>query len=480
MIGIEVGRPVLYLFLDKNVKEMISLPLKIPQKFDNFFIIGSILQIITLILFCLFTTFAKGGSQNTKYFEGQYGVLMDVMIMIFVGFSVLFCLLPKYGWSGISFGLVIGAFVYEWSILTNGWVNYRDVNTGSGKLHSIVVDMNLIGDGIFSACSVLIAVAGVLGRTSLQQLIMLAFFMTPAYTLNNYILFQKIGATDTGGTIYIHCFGAFFGAAVSWILGHDPKQKLKRRQKNDQKVFDETPNYFTNIFALMGTLFLWAYYPSFNSFGKTGDSKFRAAFNTQIGLIAAAITSIIASDSTKANKKNIMIHMQTGVLAGGVTLGCLCDHPIEPWGALLLGTLGGITCVLSIKYVTPWLENRFKIHDTCDCMALHGICAILSVFASCVSYQTNMTKMYVQDSEEGGFLNENSNFNSSKQAALQIGGLCSTICLGICFGLVTGIFMTVLRAEDNWYDESAKFADDQIDCDKDLEQKGDQKILKQG
>merc|ERR1711990_370216 len=85
-------------------------------------------------------------------------------------------------------------------------------------------------------------------------------------------------------------------------------------------------------------------------------------------------------------KKNMMIHMQTGVLAGGVSLGTLADHPIQPWGAMLLGSVGATVCVIGIRYVTPFMESKLNVHDTCDCMALHGIPAFLSVFASCISF----------------------------------------------------------------------------------------------
>ena len=128
-----------------------------------------------------------------------------------------------------------------------------------------------------------------------------------------------------------------------------------------------------------------------------------------------------------------MIHMQTGCLAGGVTLGCLCDHPVEPWGAALLGTIGGLTCVVCIKYITPWMDKRLGIRDTCDCMALHGICAFISVFASCISYQTEATGEYATS--------EIADFDPQKQAGLQVAGVFTTAFVGAGFGLVTGVLL---------------------------------------
>ena len=387
------------------------------------------------------------------YDVSQYAVLMDVMVMIFVGFSVLFCLLPRYGWAGISVAILVGAMTFEWSIVCNGlirsgWADFswfpndesNDDGSNGVKLHSIVVNIDLFAEAVFCSTSVLIATAGVLGRTSLEQLIVMMFLMVPAYSFNNWLVLEKIGATDTGGTIFIHAFGAFFGFAVSWVLGHDVNHRMKRR-------FNEEGNFNTNVFALIGTIFLWIFYPSFNSFGQVGLLKFRATFNTQLALIAAAITSIIMSDMSKDDKKNMMIHMQTGILAGGVTTGCLADHPIEPWGALLLGTAGAITCVLGIKFLTPFMDHVLNIHDTCDCMALHGIPAFVSVFASCISYSLMNGDLETEKAYHDLYL--------SGQCGKQILAIFSTAGLSLGCGVGTGMVMGMWTRDDNWYDAGA-------------------------
>merc|ERR1712159_128310 len=186
----------------------------------------------------------------------------------------------------------------------------------------------------------------------MQQLALMMFLMIPAYSFNHWVVLGKIGTRDTGGTVYIHCFGAFFGAAVSYMLGHKEHHSNKRR-----KIFEEQSNYMTNVLCLIGVLFLWCYYPSFNAYGATdsgtgwaANAKYRATFNTYLGLVAAAITSIIAADIV-GDKKDKMIHVQSGVLAGGVTMGSCCDMVLEPWGALLMGTVGGLTAAAGIAFV---------------------------------------------------------------------------------------------------------------------------------
>merc|ERR1739848_33720 len=205
-----------------------------------------------------------------------------------------------------------------WGIVCWGWI--MEGNTG---LSSIPVSLSSIANGIFMACSCLIAVATVLGRTSLQQNVILMFCMMPCYAFNAWVVMEKIGAKDTGGTILIHCFSAFFGFGVSWMLGHKENHGLKRRE------FSEEANHNTNLMALLGTLFLWCYYPSFNGYAPEAEpqpvppgnvafsddgAKFRATFNTYLGLIRAAVTAILISDSSKKiSQTAVMIHMQTGV-----------------------------------------------------------------------------------------------------------------------------------------------------------------------
>jgi len=419
---------------------------------NRFITVGGFLQLVILILFGVFTKYEYG-----SYSSGQYGMFQDVNVMIFVGFGFLFNLLPRYGWAAISIVLAIGAMAIPWGIVCFGWIF-----NGDTEVSSIGVGLDSIANGIFMACSCLIAVATVLGRSSIQQNVILMFCMMPCYAFNAWVVMEKIGAKDTGGTILIHAFGAFFGFGVSWMLGHKEDHETPRRR------FSEEANHNTNLMALLGTLFLWCYYPSFNGFapetevnfnavGYTGPAmpadmvpwnengaKFRATFNTYLGLIGAAVTAILISDSSKSIKSNVMIHMQTGVLAGGVTMGCLCDMYIAPWGALLLGCVGGTVACLGINFVTEALE-KIKVHDTCDCMALHGICAFFSVFASCIAFATpeNAHYLHVRNQTAG------------TQAGLQIAGVFACAAIGTILAIPTGYLMAMFNNDDHWYDQEA-------------------------
>jgi len=64
----------------------------------------------------------------------------------------------------------------------------------------------------------------------------------------------SLQGVDMGGSIIIHAFGAFFGLAASYhfqptAAGDSP---------------NNTTNHNTEIIGLLGSVFLWMFWPSFN------------------------------------------------------------------------------------------------------------------------------------------------------------------------------------------------------------------------
>jgi ammonium transporter Rh len=50
-------------------------------------------------------------------------------------------------------------------------------------------------------------------------------------------------------------------------------------------------------------------------------------------------------------------------LAGGVAVGAIADMIIQPFGAMIIGSVSGIISTLGFQFVTPYM-NAF-LHDTC-------------------------------------------------------------------------------------------------------------------
>lgn len=74
----------------------------------------------------------------------------------------------------------------------------------------------IIGD--FGAGAVLITFGALLGKLSLPQLFVLATLEIVFYALNEAICAGMLKAVDMGGSMYVHTFGAFFGAAATYFF----------------------------------------------------------------------------------------------------------------------------------------------------------------------------------------------------------------------------------------------------------------------
>jgi ammonium transporter Rh len=99
-----------------------------------------------------------------------------------------------------------------------------------------------------------------------------------------------VKAFDVGGSMTIHAFGAYGGLTVSLILGAMIKPTKK----------PET-SYYSNLFALIGTLFLWMYWPSFNfgAFSTTAFTKTQIIGNTIFALTGSCLGTFATSAYVK-------------------------------------------------------------------------------------------------------------------------------------------------------------------------------------
>ncbi len=83
------------------------------------------------------------------------------------------------------------------------------------------------------------------------------------------------------------------------------------------------------------------------------------------------------------------------VCAGGVAIGSVADLYVEPAGALGVGAFAAVVSVLGYKYLTPFLERRIGLKDTCGVHNLHGmpgvIAAIVSAIVTAVCHSTRCT-----------------------------------------------------------------------------------------
>eukprot|EP00112_Aurelia_sp_Birch-Aquarium-sp1_P003620 Seg1408.7 transcript_id=Seg1408.7/GoldUCD/mRNA.D3Y31 product="Ammonium transporter Rh type A" protein_id=Seg1408.7/GoldUCD/D3Y31 len=197
----------------------------------------------------------------------------------------------------------------------------------------------------FNAGAVLISFGAIIGKASRLQLIVMAIIESVIYAVNELILVHYIKVTDIGGSMIIHMFGAYFGLAVALVL--------RRTELQEEENSKEGSTPTSDLFSMLGTVFLWLFWPSFNgAMLGPGDQQSRAFVNTYISLAAACVGTFIFSPLVHGKHKLNMVHVQNATLAGGVAVGAVANLIIKPWGAMLIGLISGALCTLGYQYVT--------------------------------------------------------------------------------------------------------------------------------
>ncbi|CAL8247761.1 unnamed protein product [Lota lota] len=362
--------------------------------------------------------------ENNFYY--RYPSFQDVHVMIFIGFGFLMTFLQRYGFSSVGFNFLIAAFSLQWATLMQGFFH----GMHSGKIH-IGVESMINAD--FCTGAVLISFGAVLGKTSPVQLLVMAMFEVTLFAVNEYILLSLLGARDAGGSMTIHTFGAYFGLVVTRVLYRPNLNKSKHKNCSV---------YHSDLFAMIGTLYLWMFWPSFNSAVTAhGDDQHRTAMNTYYSLASCTLATYGMSALTAHDGKLDMVHIQNAALAGGVAIGTAGEMMLTPFGSMIVGFLAGVISVLGFKYLSPILEKKLKIQDTCGVHNLHGMPGVLGAIVGAVTAAFATTEIY------GGGMNDvfpdiaSGQVQSSGQAGYQAISLLVTLGMALFGGIIVGFIL---------------------------------------
>eukprot|EP00094_Tigriopus_californicus_P000211 TCALIF_00205-PA protein Name:"Similar to rhbg-a Ammonium transporter Rh type B-A (Xenopus laevis)" AED:0.58 eAED:0.58 QI:0/0.22/0.1/0.6/0.44/0.4/10/0/697 len=394
----------------------------------------------------------------------------DVHVMIFVGFGFLMTFLKKYGLSAVSLNMMCAVISLQWATLVIGFFHMHydaDVLIEDGEEIQLVDGINttvtkyrheyieyphgyiyldlkesmLFSD--FAAAAVLISFGAVIGTTSPLQLIVMTLIEIVLFVVNEVIGRQYLGAIDAGDSIFVHTFGAYFGLAVSRML------YSKHAVQNNK----QGSAYTSDLFSMVGTIFLWMFWPSFNGAAALyGEAQHRAILNTYFSLCASVTSAFAFSALLNEHNKFVMEHIQNATLAGGVAIGAVADLFIQPYGALVVGSVAGFVSVLGFEYLTPFLERKFKIHDTCGVHNLHGMPGIIGTLLSILLagiattdvYGRGLTEVYPALAVQEDHGHVTVPINQTMQALNQLWAGLITIAFAITGGIVTGFILNLI------------------------------------
>ncbi|XP_060707488.1 ammonium transporter Rh type A-like isoform X1 [Hemiscyllium ocellatum] len=398
----------------------------------KFPILAIALEAVIIILYGFFITYDDGANSrlapnNTDKMQQVYKIypsFQDIHVMIFVGFGFLMTFLKNYGFSSVGFNLLIAAFGLQWGILMQGWLhNFKGGKIKVGILSLINAD--------FSTATALISFGAVLGKTSPIQLLIMTLLEITIFACNEYLVTTVLKAKDVGASMTIHAFGAYFGLAVSRVLY---RPGLQGGHDNEGSV------YHSDLFAMIGTLFLWMFWPSFNSaIAENPDGQYRAIINTYFSLAACVLTAYALSSLVDKKGKLDMVHIQNATLAGGVAAGTSADMMIHPYGSLLIGFTAGIISTVGFKYLTPIFASKLNIHDTCGVHNLHGMPGILGGLAGIIASAMASENVYgaglIQTFPAGR--------SGIEQAGYQAAGLGVSLGVALIGGTITGFILCI-------------------------------------
>jgi ammonium transporter Rh len=235
------------------------------------------------------------------------------------------------------------------------------------KWYKLEIYVNTLVVGDFGAGSCMIAFGAILGKADLFQCWVMVTLQVIFYSLNEGIGYLVLGAIDIGGSMYIHTFGCYFGLAASYFF--NPKRAIEDKEGRG------VGGYNSQLIAMVGTLFLYMYWPSFNAALAPALTQQRVVINTAMAISSSCICA--CGVSRLIHYKLEMEIVLNATVAGGVAIGACTDMVVSAGLATLIGGFAGTCSALGFAYLNKFLQRKTGLHDTCGVHNLHGIPGII-------------------------------------------------------------------------------------------------------
>ncbi|XP_034530365.1 rh blood group, D antigen isoform X2 [Notolabrus celidotus] len=338
--------------------------------------------------------------------------LQDVNAMVFLGFGFLYTSFVRYGFSGCGLNFLVAVMATQLAIILNGiesWYYRGKITIHLGSI--VVAEMCTV--------SALISIGAVLGKTNPVHLILIAMLEVSGFVLNGWCLRTLLKVQPLNSIMQLHTFGAFFGLILTWMLYRKGSEQQFEKEKSDRK---------TGLFSMFGTIFLWMFWPSFNSAlieDGTPGRKLQVVCSTYLALAVSAVTaaavSILSSHKGKLNPN----HMQSCILAGGIAVGVSISVVHHPWEAMAIGFTAAVVSTTGYKYLKIHTLLAFQSHDTCAVLSTYGLPSLLGWLAHLL--------LQLKDCNDQTL--------AIRFAVFHICTLLFTIMMSLSMGIITGLLL---------------------------------------
>jgi len=356
-------------------------------------------------------------SLNSAVDVQRYSRAIHIMAMLLVGFGFLMVFIKKYGRSALTATLLLVSAAIPFYICINSSGLLGDAKAGIERL--ILAE--------FAAASLLICAGAVLGRLKMSQYIILGLLFVPCYIINEWILLSgglgllsSGGFADTGGSIVIHAFGAFFGFGL--IMTMTTKKEFDTPIESDA-VSDK--------FSMLGSMVLWIFWPSFCAALVPAAKVSETAVNVVVALCGATLATYVTSCALR--RKISIADIANASLAGGVAIGSTCDYA-NPISSMIIGLLAGGLSVFGFAVILPWLQKKIKKTDTCGVMYLHGLPGLMGGIAAIFIIR-------------------------GLNSRIQLTGIIIAISIAIVAGYISGLVLSLFGRRVEAYVDTEEFID---------------------
>jgi ammonium transporter Rh len=411
----------------KPQEEKVQQPVQV-----RFALVALAFELLIVILYGAFVDYAPTVDAQNDGLSGEvpryYGLYQDVHVMIFIGFGFLMTFLSKYGFGAVGLNFLLAAMSIQWGMLLVGIFHWIHV----GHKDTIGLSMTTLIEGDFAAGAVLITFGAVLGKTSPLQMVGIMFFELIFYNLNFLIGALKLEAVDMGGSTFVHTFGAYFGLSCAWVLGRKMSQSLSGHAANGSSKISDT-------FAMVGTIFLWMFWPSFNGALADPVSQHRVIVNTVLSLCGSCIGAFLFSQILRQGKFS-MVDIQNATLAGGVAIGSAADLVVGPWAAILIGIFASGVSVWGYTMLMPVLETKLCLFDTCGVHNLHGMPGLIGGITGAIASAAVGDEIYGQNIGTV-YPARALGRSAGEQAGMQLLALAITVAIAVTSGACTGLIV---------------------------------------
>jgi len=405
-----------------------------------FGIVAFILQIIFIILFATVTDFERYDlieTVNELGFDLRianfYSFLVDIALFALIGFGFLLAFLRKYGFSAIGYTLLLTAFTVQWTILVVGFFLQVEENLAGNGFSNLTITMRLVIESFYGVVAVLITFGALAGKISIFSMLLLAFIEIMFYGLNLWICRYLLDAIDIGRSMYTHVFGAVFGLAAAILL---TKPYLSGRHETR----DYNSSYRSDIFAMIGTIFLFVLFPSFNAALAPNGTQYRVVINTLLAICVSVLFAFLMSRTFRGRLFD-MTEVQNASIAGGVAMGSSMSVIIEPGAAMIVGAIAGTASAIGFAFIQPYMhhpDRKVPVHDTRGVLSLHLIPGLIGAIggfiATAVAASTGVNSEIYGQPFASVF-----NTTGENQAGYQCAALLVTIGIAFLGGILSGL-----------------------------------------